>query len=89
MDRSRSVDSSRYSVFYLVPSEFREDGQAVFRVLINPMVWWMWASGPILVLGTILSLSPNRRIIRKLSLTDLATSRGNISGVSKPQGVGD
>ena len=72
-----------------MPSEFREDGQAVFRVLINPMVWWMWASGPILVLGTILSLSPNRRIVRKLSLTDLSSGRGNISGVYTPLGAGD
>ena len=47
--------------FYLIPSEFREDGQAVFRVLINPMVWWMWASAPVLIGGTLLSLSPGRR----------------------------
>ena len=37
-----------------MPSEFDREGPAIFRVLINPMVWWMWASGPILVLGTLL-----------------------------------
>ena len=84
-----AIRSTPWEDFYLVPSEFREDGQAVFRVLINPMVWWMWASGPILVLGTILSLSPNRRIVRKLSLTDLSSGRGNISGVYTPLGAGD
>ena len=47
--------------FYIVPSQFNEDGTAVFRVLINPMVWWMWASGPLLVLGVLLALSPQRQ----------------------------
>ena len=44
-----------------MPSEFDREGPAIFRVLINPMVWWMWASGPILVLGTLFALSPRRR----------------------------
>ena len=39
--------------FYIVPSEFSNDGGAVFRVHINPLVWWMWASGPLLFLGTL------------------------------------
>ena len=54
--------------FYLIPSEFREDGQAVFRVLINPMVWWMWASGPVLIGGTLLSLSPGRKRKKRQTL---------------------
>ena len=56
-----AIHSTPIEDFYIVPSEFREDGEAVFRVLINPMVWWMWASGPILVLGTLIALSPRRR----------------------------
>ena len=54
--------------FYLIPSEFREDGQAVFRVLINPMVWWMWASGPFLIGGTLFSLSPGRKRKKRQTL---------------------
>ena len=44
-----------------MPSELGRDGPAVFRVLINPLVWWMWASGPVLVLGVLLALSPQRQ----------------------------
>ena len=55
-----AIHSTPIEDFYIVPSEFRGDGEAVFRVLINPMVWWMWASGPIMVLGTLLALSPRR-----------------------------
>ena len=54
--RSRPLED-----FYIVPSEFSEGGRAVFRVLINPMVWWMWASGPLLVLGTVVALAPQRQ----------------------------
>ena len=56
-----AIHSTPMEDFYIVPSEFTGDGQAVFRVLINPMVWWMWASGPILALGTLFALSPRRR----------------------------
>ena len=60
-----AIHSTVLEDFYLVPSEFMEDGEAVFRVLINPLVLWMWASGPVLVLGTLVSLSPNSRKHRK------------------------
>ena len=56
-----AIHSTPVEDFYIVPSELDREGQAVFRVLINPMVWWMWASGPILVLGTLFALSPRRR----------------------------
>ena len=56
-----AIRSTPIEDFYIVPSEFGEDGQAVFRVLINPMVWWMWASGPVLLLGVLLALSPQRQ----------------------------
>ena len=60
-----AIHSTIVEDFYLVPSEFMEDGQAVFRVLINPLVLWMWVSGPVLVLGTLVSISPNSRKHKK------------------------
>ncbi|HCE76929.1 MAG TPA: cytochrome C biogenesis protein [Dehalococcoidia bacterium] len=60
-----AIHSTIIEDFYLVPSEFMEDGQAVFRVLINPLVLWMWVSGPVLVLGTLVSISPNSRKHKK------------------------
>lgn len=56
-----AIRSTPLEDFYVVPSTFREDGQAVFRILINPMVWWMWASGPLLFFGMLLAVSPGRR----------------------------
>ena len=56
-----AIRSTPMEDFYIVPSEFAGDGTAVFRVYVNPLVWWMWAAGPILVLGTLLALSPRRQ----------------------------
>jgi cytochrome c-type biogenesis protein CcmF len=56
-----AIRSTPIEDFYIVPSEFKEEGQAVFRVLINPLVWWMWASGPVVFLGILLALSPQRQ----------------------------
>jgi cytochrome c-type biogenesis protein CcmF len=55
-----AIRSTPIEDFYVVPSEIQDDGQAVFRVLINPLVWWMWASGPVMLLGVVLGLSPQR-----------------------------
>lgn len=55
-----AIRSTPLEDFYIVPSEFEEDGRAVFRVYVNPLVWWMWAAGPLFVLGTLLALSPRR-----------------------------
>ena len=56
-----AIRSTPLEDFYIVPSEFGEDDQAVFRVYINPLVWWMWAAGPLLVLGAVLAVSPRRQ----------------------------
>ena len=56
-----AIRSTLIEDFYIVPSEFDEDGRAVFRVLINPLVWWMWASGPLLILGVVIALIPQRQ----------------------------
>jgi cytochrome c-type biogenesis protein CcmF len=56
-----AIRSTPIEDFYIVPSEFGADDQAVFRVLINPMVWWMWASGPVLALGILVGLWPSRQ----------------------------
>ena len=56
-----SIRSTPLEDFYVIPSEFSDDGGAVFRIHINPLVWWMWMSGPVMVLGALLALSPQRR----------------------------
>ena len=56
-----AIRSTPLEDFYVIPSEFSDSGGAVFRILVNPLVWWMWISGPVMALGTIFALSPQRR----------------------------
>ena len=52
--RSTPVDD-----FYLVPSENLANGSVGFRILVNPLMWWMWIAGPVLLVGTLVSLWPS------------------------------
>ncbi len=46
---------------YVSSTELLEDGSASFRLFVNPLVWWVWVAGPIMILGTLVSLWPERR----------------------------
>ncbi len=55
-----AIRSTPIEDLYIVSSESLDDGRVAFRILVNPLVWWMWLAGPILVLGTIVALWPQR-----------------------------
>ena len=68
-----AIRSTPVEDFYVVPSENRPDGAVGFRILVNPLVWWMWAAGPVLIVGTVVSLWPERR--RERAAVGLAVRR--------------
>ncbi len=53
-----AIRSTPVEDFYVVPSENLPDGDVGFRILVNPLIWWMWVAGPVMVLGTIIALWP-------------------------------
>ena len=55
-----AIRSTPVEDFYVVPSENLADGSVGFRILVNPLVWWMWVAGPVLILGTVVSLWPEK-----------------------------
>ncbi len=55
-----AIRSTPVEDLFVVPSESLPDGRAGFRILVNPLIWWMWVAGPVLVLGTLVSLWPQR-----------------------------
>ena len=56
------IRSTPQEDLYVIFSELQPDGRtAAFRLLVNPLVWWMWAAGPFVILGTIIALWPARR----------------------------
>lgn len=50
-----------------VPEE-DEQANTVIRVTIQPMVWWIWFGGGVMVLGTILSLFSRKRSLSEESV---------------------
>ena len=53
-----AIRSTPVEDLYVVPSENLDDGSVGLRILVNPMIWWMWVAGPVLVLGTVVVLWP-------------------------------
>ncbi len=62
-----AIHSTPIEDLYIVSSESLEDGRVAFRILVNPLVWWMWVAGGILVLGTVVALWPQRAPVVALS----------------------
>jgi cytochrome c-type biogenesis protein CcmF len=52
------VRSTPVEDLFVVASEIRADGSIGFRMMVNPLIWWMWYAGPVLILGTVVSLWP-------------------------------
>tara|TARA_Y100001970_G_C14250795_1_gene871702 strand:+ start:2200 stop:4137 length:1938 start_codon:yes stop_codon:yes gene_type:complete len=43
---------------YIISTETTKNEEVVFRMTINPLIWWMWLAGPILILGSLIALWP-------------------------------
>jgi len=43
---------------YVILIELEEDGTASFQIEVNPMVFWIWVGGGVMVLGAVLALWP-------------------------------
>ena len=57
-----AIKSTLIEDLYIVSTEALEDGRVAFRILVNPLVWWMWFAGPILVMGTLIALWPQSTV---------------------------
>jgi len=56
------IRSTPFEDLYVIFSELQPDGRtAAFRLLVNPLVWWMWLAGPFVIFGTVIALWPSRQ----------------------------
>ena len=53
-----AIRSTPIEDLYIVPSENLPDGSVGFRILVNPLIWWMWVAGPVMLVGTVVALWP-------------------------------
>jgi cytochrome c-type biogenesis protein CcmF len=80
-----AIRSNPVEDLYVVPSENLPDGSVGFRILVNPLIWWMWVAGPVLILGTVVSLWPER-VRERVRVFRPATLAAN-SGETRPTAV--
>ena len=67
-----AIRSTPVEDLYVVPSSLQEDGSAGFRIFVNPMIWWIWVAGPVMVLGTVIALWPQRAPVTSTVRTPVA-----------------
>ena len=46
---------------YVIMAGFEPSKAVTFKVFINPLVFWMWMGGLVVVIGTIIAIWPERR----------------------------
>ena len=72
---------------FVVPSENLADGSVGFRILINPLIGWMWVAGPVMVLGTVVALWPQpspSRVMVPSRTSRAAASAGATANAARP-----
>ena len=86
-----SIRSTPVEDLFVAPSENMADGSVGFRILINPLIWWMWVAGPVLILGTIVALWPQRvrAPIRAGAVTPVRRTGGRLQRGMGGVGPGD
>ncbi len=60
---------------YITLVGWTQDGRATIRLLVNPLVSWMWAGGLVLTLGAVVAMIPERRP----ALDDVPVPAGAVS----------
>jgi cytochrome c-type biogenesis protein CcmF len=46
---------------YVILAGWTQDGRATLRLLVNPLVMWMWVGGLVLSVGAIVAMLPEAR----------------------------
>ncbi|HYM70963.1 MAG TPA: cytochrome c-type biogenesis CcmF C-terminal domain-containing protein [bacterium] len=50
---------------YVILAGWTQDGRATLRLLVNPLVAWMWAGGLVVTLGAVIAMIPERRAVQE------------------------
>ncbi len=59
------IRSTPVEDLYVILVGWTDDGKASFKVLVNPMVSWIWTGAAVLIFGAVVAVWPDRREARK------------------------
>ena len=84
-----AIRSTPLSDLYVVLAGIDDDGQtATFEVFLTPLVFWLWAGGLMMVLGTVIVMWPNvrERAAIASALSRSSTEMPELADVAAPGG---
>jgi cytochrome c-type biogenesis protein CcmF len=61
------TDWVRAQDLFVIGDQFNKDGSVVLKVLVNPLVPFVWLSGLIFLLGSLIAMWPDAREQRRLA----------------------
>lgn len=79
------IRSTLLEDLYLIPSNFNADGSVALRMSINPLAMWLWISGPIFILGTVVALWPAPVVERGIA----AATQRKRKNIAAPSGASE
>jgi cytochrome c-type biogenesis protein CcmF len=56
-----AIRSTLLEDLYVILIGWEEDGTTAFKVLVNPLVSWIWIGGGVLILGGLFAFWPGRQ----------------------------
>ncbi|MHB8381434.1 MAG: heme lyase CcmF/NrfE family subunit [Candidatus Binataceae bacterium] len=56
-----AIRSTPFADLYIVLAGLDQNGQATFEVFLTPLVFWLWAGGLLMAIGTVVVMWPNVR----------------------------
>jgi cytochrome c-type biogenesis protein CcmF len=63
-----AIRSTLIEDLYVIPVEWSDDGTATFKVIVNPLVAWIWVGGGALMLGGLIVFWPGSSEQNKVSI---------------------
>ncbi len=84
-----AIRSTPLSDLYVVLAGIDDSGQtATFEVFLTPLVFWLWAGGLLMVLGTVIVIWPNVRERAAIAtvLSRSSTAERELADVAAPGG---
>lgn len=81
-----AIRSTPFADLYIVLAGLDENGQATFEVFLTPLVFWLWAGGLLMAIGTVIVMWPNVRERAAIAVAVRRAAPISIAGDPAPGG---
>jgi cytochrome c-type biogenesis protein CcmF len=81
-----AIRSTPFADLYIVLAGLDQNGQATFEVFLTPLVFWLWAGGLLMAIGTVVVMWPNVRERAAIAVAVRRAAPISIAGDPAPGG---